>query len=128
LYHYIALHMLHRKRSKKNGDTLTLELERTPDILLELGKKKQKQLLVEFAAETDELENNAMEKMSKKNLDIMVANDITVPGAGFGTDTNVAKLVFTDGTVQTLAMMDKEQLGNIILDNVKRILSSEGKK
>lgn len=120
--------MLHRKRSKKNGDTLTLELERTPDILLELGKKKQKQLLVEFAAETDELENNAMEKMSKKNLDIMVANDITVPGAGFGTDTNVAKLVFTDGTVQTLAMMDKEQLGNIILDNVKRILSSEGKK
>jgi len=109
------------QKIKKDDHILTLELEKNPDILLELGKKKKHQLLVGFAAETEDLDKNATEKMRRKNLDLMVANDVTVPGAGFGTDTNVAKLIFPDGSVQTLPMMDKEALGNIILDKVKKI-------
>lgn len=116
------------QKIKKRGDNLSLELVRNPDILFELGKQKKKQVLVGFAAETEDLDKNAIEKINKKNLDFIVANDVTVSGAGFGTDTNIAKLIFPDGSIQTLPLMDKEELGNIILDNVKKIKSGEGKK
>jgi len=109
------------QKIKKNGNALTLELKRNPDILLELGKRKQHQLLVGFAAETQDLEKNAKEKIFKKNLDLMVANDVTVPGAGFGTDTNVAKLIFAGGEANQLPMMTKEDLSNIILDNIRML-------
>lgn len=115
------------QKIKKDGDTLILELERNPDILLELGRNKKNQFLVGFAAETEDLEKNATHKMRKKNLDLIVANDVTVPGAGFGTDTNIAKLIFPDGTVQTLPRMDKEELGHVILDNVKKLKESHKK-
>ena len=109
------------QKIKKNGNALTLELKRNPDILLELGKRKQHQLLVGFAAETQDVENNAREKIFKKNLDLMVANDVTVPGAGFGTDTNVVKLIFAGGEANQLPMMTKEDLSNIILDNIRML-------
>ncbi len=109
------------QKIKKNGNALTLELKRNPDILLELGKRKQHQLLVGFAAETQDVEKNAKEKIFKKNLDLMVANDVTVPGAGFGTDTNVVKLIFAGGEANQLPMMTKEDLSNIILDNIRML-------
>jgi phosphopantothenoylcysteine decarboxylase/phosphopantothenate--cysteine ligase len=105
------------QKIKKSGDILTLELERNPDILMELGKRKEKQVLVGFAAETENLVQNATEKMRKKNLDLMVANDVTVPGAGFGTDTNIVKIIYANGKIEQLPVMDKGALSNIILDN-----------
>lgn len=109
------------QKIKKKDHGLVLELVKNPDILLELGKQKQNQILVGFAAETENIGSNAAAKIHKKNLDFIVANDVTVSGAGFGTDTNLAQLIFRSGQTETLPLMDKEKLGNIILDHVKKI-------
>ncbi|MCG8403429.1 MAG: bifunctional phosphopantothenoylcysteine decarboxylase/phosphopantothenate--cysteine ligase CoaBC [Firmicutes bacterium] len=109
-----------QKIKKKEGG-LTLELERNTDILEQLGREKRHQLLVGFAAETEDLINNAREKLTRKNLDLLVANDITQSGAGFGTDTNIVKLVYPDGRVESLPMMDKLVLGEKIWDEIMKI-------
>lgn len=106
------------QKIKKQAGTLVLELEKNPDILAELGRKKEHQILVGFAAETEDLEDNARRKVAGKNLDLLVANDVTLPGAGFGTDTNIAKLVYPDGTVKPLPKMSKKDLAHRILDEV----------
>ena len=103
---------------KKSSDTLNLVLEKTPDILFELGQLKKNQILVGFAAETQQLLAHAQEKLTKKNLDMIVANDITVPGAGFNVDTNIVKLLYRDGHIEELPKMSKEQLAGIILDKI----------
>ncbi len=103
---------------KKNDPTLTLVLEKNPDILAELGGLKAKQILVGFAAETRDLAAYAVEKMTKKNLDMIVANDVTLPGAGFNADTNVVKLFYRDGRAEELPLMAKEELAGIILDKI----------
>ncbi len=111
--------LMAEQKIKKEGDTLTLELEKNPDILLDLGNNKMEGVtLVGFAAETENLIENAREKVKKKNLDLLVANDITLPGAGFGTDTNIAKLIHPDGSIKNLQLMDKFALSNRILDEV----------
>lgn len=81
---------------KKSDSDLVLELDRNKDILFELGKLKTKQVLVGFAAETDDLIANAQKKLAKKNLDFIVANDLKQEGAGFAGDTNIVKLLFAD--------------------------------
>lgn len=106
------------QKIKKHGATLTLELEKNPDILAELGRIKKHQLLVGFAAETEDLEKNAQQKVAAKNLELLVANDVTLPGAGFGTNTNIAKLVFPDGRVISLPKMEKLALAHSILNEV----------
>lgn len=106
------------QKIKKHGETLTIELEKNPDILAELGRNKKHQILVGFAAETEDLERNARQKVEGKNLDLLVANDVTLPGAGFGTDTNIVKLVYPDGTITPLPKMDKLALAHRILDKV----------
>ena len=73
---------------------MSLELVRNHDILAELGKRKNKQILVGFAAETNDLEKNSLQKVQGKNLDFLVANDISQAGAGFGSDTNIVKFVY----------------------------------
>ena len=103
---------------KKNSATLELVLEKTPDILFELGQLKTHQILVGFAAETQELLAHAQDKLMRKNLDMIVANDITVPGAGFNVDTNIVKLLYRNGTMEELPKMSKEQLAGIILDKI----------
>ncbi|HBV96539.1 MAG: phosphopantothenoylcysteine decarboxylase [Peptococcaceae bacterium BICA1-7] len=104
---------------KKTGEKMTLELVRNPDILAELGAKKRDGVtLVGFAAETSQLEKNATEKLSRKNLDLLVANDVTMPGAGFGSDTNIVKLFFAGGRVEALPEMDKLSVAHKILDAV----------
>ncbi len=107
------------QKIKKEGDTLALELDKNPDILMELGRNKRNGVtLVGFAAETENLLENSREKIKKKNLDLLVANDVTMPDAGFGTDTNIAKLIHPDGGVVSLELMDKYDLANRILDEV----------
>lgn len=103
---------------KKNQDQMTIELEKNPDILAELGRRKTHQFLVGFAAETRELEKNALRKLELKNLDLLVANDVTSPGAGFGSDTNIVKLVYPGQVVVPLPKMDKITLADRILDEV----------
>lgn len=103
---------------KKMGDTLQLTLEKNPDILLELGQLKQHQMLVGFAAETQQLVAHAQEKLTRKNLDMIIANDVTIPGAGFNADTNIAKLLYRDGRIEELPKMSKKELSEIILDKI----------
>ncbi|RNC29467.1 MAG: Coenzyme A biosynthesis bifunctional protein CoaBC [Candidatus Dichloromethanomonas elyunquensis] len=95
------------QKIKKKSQNLNLELTPNPDILLSLGQKKKHQILVGFAAETHDAVGNGMEKMRKKNADILVVNDVTVPGAGFGTDTNIVSFLFLDGRRIDLPMMSK---------------------
>ena len=85
------------QKIKKDGTSRTIELVPNPDILAELGRKKTSQILVGFAAETENLLANAQEKMLRKNVNLLVANDITKPGAGFGSPTNIVSFLFPDG-------------------------------
>lgn len=107
---------------KKNDEELVLVLEKNPDILLELGRRKTHQVLVGFAAETQNLLEYAKAKLTKKNLDFIVANDVTEKGAGFNTDTNRIKLLFRDGNVESLPLQSKQQLAKIILDRAQGLL------
>ncbi len=103
----------------KKKDELQLRLVRNPDILEELGARKNKQFLVGFAAETTDLLNYARAKMEQKNLDLMVANDVTQPGAGFNTETNIVQLLYRGGGVEALPLMSKDELSHQILDRIK---------
>ena len=108
---------------KKNDEELVLVLEKNPDILLELGRRKaEHQVLVGFAAETQKLLEYAKAKLIKKNLDFIVANNVTEKGAGFNTDTNLIKLLFRDGKVESLPLQSKQQLAKIILDRAQGLL------
>lgn len=109
---------------KKNQDQMTIELEKNPDILAELGRRKTGQILVGFAAETRELEKNALRKLELKNLDLLVANDVTETGAGFGSDTNIVKLVYPGEVIVPLPIMDKKTLADRILDEVLNLRSA----
>ena len=106
-----------QKMKKKPGD-LVIELERTRDILLELGQRKQNQFLVGFAAETENLEENARSKMERKNADMIVANNVARPGAGFGTDTNIVTIFRKDGETRSLPQLEKKEVANEILNFV----------
>lgn len=103
---------------KKTAAHLAIELEKNPDILAELGAQKDGRLLVGFAAETEELVANATLKLDRKNLDLIVANDVSQEGAGFNVDTNIVKLLFRDGRVEELPIMGKDELAGIILERV----------
>lgn len=110
-----------QKIKKKTDDALTIVMDKNPDILKTLGMKKTHQVLIGFAAETQNLLANAQEKVVKKNLDMIVANDVTAAGAGFNADTNIVKFLFADGAVRELEQMPKIDVANIILDEALRI-------
>ena len=104
------------KIKKKAGEPMTLTLTENPDIAKTIGAiKKEHQIFIGFAAETDHVIKNAEAKLSAKKLDMIVANDVTRPGAGFGTDTNIATLI-TAGAKEDLPIMSKRRLADIILD------------
>ena len=107
-----------RHKIKKNDDTLTLSLVKNPDILKELGQKKGSKILVGFAAETDDVIENAKNKLKSKNLDLIVANDISEPEAGFGVDTNIVYLIDKNEKIIKIGKSVKIDIANIILDNV----------
>ena len=104
---------------KKDSSTLTLVLEKNPDILFELGQMKQEnQILVGFAAETQNLLEFAKKKLHKKNLDYIIANDVSLANAGFNTDTNIIKIIDRDGGIEDFPLLRKDLLAKIILDKI----------
>jgi phosphopantothenoylcysteine decarboxylase/phosphopantothenate--cysteine ligase len=113
------------KKLKKADPYTSLELERTRDILGEIGRKKGDRILIGFAAETEDLVGNARKKLMEKNLDFIVVNDVTKPGAGFGLDTNQVKILYPSGEVKDLPLMSKEEVSEIILDDVVKLLKQK---
>jgi phosphopantothenoylcysteine decarboxylase/phosphopantothenate--cysteine ligase len=116
------------QKIKKTDSDFILKMVRTPDILKRLGEIKKSQFLVGFAAETEDLIKNAKEKLNRKNLDLIVANDVTSEGAGFGTDTNIVKLITRDGEIKELPKMSKIDVANAILDTIIRMFRQKGVK
>ena len=111
------------QKIKKTSDSLTLELVKTPDIISEV---KGKFLKIGFAAETQDLIANAKKKLTNKALDMIVANDVSVKGTGFGADTNKIVIITKDGKQEDLPLMSKREVADKILDNVGKML--KGKK
>lgn len=112
--------MVATQKIKKTDADLVLELERNVDILAWLGCHKTKQILVGFAAETNDVAQNAMEKLQRKQLDFIVANDVTAKYSGFGKDTNQVTLYGADGSVVALPVLSKDETANRILDRIKK--------
>jgi phosphopantothenoylcysteine decarboxylase/phosphopantothenate--cysteine ligase len=110
-------------KMKRGKIPLELRLEPNPDILKELGAMKDGKLLVGFAAESENLAANAKKKLRKKNLDMIVANDVTQEGSGFDGDTNVATIVDRSGASRALPLMTKDELADQILDHLLALKS-----
>jgi phosphopantothenoylcysteine decarboxylase / phosphopantothenate---cysteine ligase len=111
----------HDQKMKKQPGENVMEFERTKDILMELGENKTHQFLVGFAAETNNVEEYARGKLAKKNADMIVANNVTAPGAGFGTDTNIVTIYNKDGSATELPKMSKADIAKSILAEVSRM-------
>ena len=107
---------------KKKNDTLTLNLQKTPDTAYTLGKSKTNQLIVCFAAETEDVLENAKEKLIHKNCDLIVANDILAEGAGFAGDTNIVSLLDRDGRCEQLPLLTKREVANVIFDRIIKMI------
>lgn len=108
------------KIKKKDGEPMVIELTENPDIAKTIGaKKKANQFFVGFAAETDHVAAHAQEKLVRKNLDMIVANDVTKPGAGFNSDTNIVTLITKDAA-EALPIMSKRGVADAILDRIRR--------
>lgn len=108
------------QKIKKSDEVMTIELVKNPDILKGLGEKKtSKQYLVGFAAETQNVEAYAKDKLQRKNLDMIVANDVSQAGAGFNVDTNIAKIITRDGEIKQAPLMKKIELARLILDTIE---------
>ena len=116
------------RKIKKGSAGLTLDLARTIDILADLGAKKGNRILVGFAAETHNMREHAIEKLKNKNLDLIVANDITRKGAGFGSDMNEVQLFCRDGSTETLPPLPKEEIAHILLDRISPLQKKRNKK
>lgn len=111
-----------QKVKKGSAETTTVDLQRNPDILAELGQQKGSRVLIGFAAETEELLKHAREKLTSKNLDMIVANDVTQEGAGFNGDTNIVRFLTADGKVEELPQMTKAEVADILLDRAAALL------
>jgi len=115
--------MAAEQKIKKSGETLTINLVKNPDILFDLGLRKKQQLLIGFAAETQDLMRHAQEKLNKKNLDMIVANDVTLPGAGFNIDTNIVKIIYKNGNIEELPQLSKQHIAEILLNKIGEMLT-----
>ena len=105
----------------KKDKIKNLELEKNPDILFELGKNKN-YVLIGFCMETEDLELYASQKLKEKNPDFIIANDLTMDGAGFATDTNIVKILHQSGEIEDLPIMSKDDLAKEILNRAKILL------
>ena len=115
---YIPQNTTREKIKKESKGGFVLGLKKSPDILREVGRKKNGKIVVGFAAETGNLLANAVEKLKKKNADLIVANDVTSPGAGFGADTNKVHFVDRNGNSEELPLMTKAAVAERILNQV----------
>ena len=114
------------RKIKKEAAPATLTLERTADILQQLGEMPRKCLLVGFAAETDNVLDNASRKLRAKNLDMVVVNDLLTIGAGFGSDTNVVTIIDRTGMTTPLPLLDKAEVASRVLDKVLELKAKSG--
>jgi phosphopantothenoylcysteine decarboxylase/phosphopantothenate--cysteine ligase len=114
------------KKLKKRDGVPEVVLEPTTDVLALLGERKQPgQILVGFAAETDRVEQHAAEKMASKHVDMMVANDVSAPDAGFEVDTNRAILLYSSGSREETPLLDKGDLADLLLDRIAAVLADD---
>ena len=112
-----------QKTKKGEAETAAIALQRNPDILAELGRQKGSRILVGFAAETEELLQHAREKLQNKNLDMIVANDVTEQGAGFDGETNIVRFLTADGEIEELPLMTKDEVAESLLDRIVKLLA-----
>lgn len=122
---YRPAHVASQKLKKQEGN-FTIELMRNPDILAELSQQKGNRLLVGFATETEDVVQNAARKLRKKNLDMIVANDVTQEGAGFGYDTNIVTLIDRSERIETLPLMSKDEVAHAVYDRLLALKGSTG--
>jgi len=115
-----------KHKIKKKSDDMTLELDKNIDILKELGKRKTRQVLVGFAAETQSLAENARKKIEAKNLDMIVGNLVGDPASGFGTDTNIVTFFHPDGRKESFESMGKDAVAHELLDRVSGLMKARG--
>ena len=111
-----------QKIKKQGRTTQTLDLERTTDILASLSAQRTTQFMVGFAAETSNLIAHAKDKLTAKGLDLIVANDVTIEGAGFGSEQNTATLIDRQGALTELPLMPKRALADAILNRAQELL------
>ena len=109
---------------KKRTDTLNIALQKNPDTAQTIGESKKHQLTVCFAAETNDVLENAKEKLIRKNCDLIVANDILAEGAGFAGDTNIVTLLDKAGNCEQLPLLSKQEVANAILDRVVKLIET----
>jgi phosphopantothenoylcysteine decarboxylase/phosphopantothenate--cysteine ligase len=109
---------------KKNDNAMLLKLGNTKDILKAVGERKNGRFVVGFAAETDDLIEHAKNKLKRKNADLFIANDVSVPGAGFETDTNIVHFVYRDGKTEELPKAAKPEIARMIFDKIIELKSS----
>ncbi|HEY1039335.1 MAG TPA: bifunctional phosphopantothenoylcysteine decarboxylase/phosphopantothenate--cysteine ligase CoaBC [Bacteroidia bacterium] len=113
------------QKIKKSGTSMNLELIKTTDILFELGKQKTKQFLVGFALETENLVENATQKLKKKNLDLIVANNTNSSGEGFGFDTNKVIMIDRNNKMYNFELKQKDEVAGDILDVIEKCLEQK---
>ena len=111
------------QKIKRTKESMTISLEPTPDILASVTRDRGDRLIVGFAAETENVAENARKKLAAKNADLIVANDVTAEGAGFDHDTNIVTLIARDGRDLALPRMSKSEVARHILDEVVRLYS-----
>lgn len=114
------------QKMKKHADTLTLTLVKNPDILAELGERKSGQFLIGFAAETEHLHENAMDKLRRKNCDFIVLNDVSRSDSGFGTATNALTVFDKDGVVEVFPLLDKYEAARRLLELAAQVRGLPG--
>ncbi|NPV52520.1 MAG: bifunctional phosphopantothenoylcysteine decarboxylase/phosphopantothenate--cysteine ligase CoaBC [Firmicutes bacterium] len=115
------------QKIKKGDGPLVLELERTPDILGELGRRKGGRLLVGFAAETRDVVESARDKLARKNLDMIIANDVSKEDAGFNAETNAVTIIKKDGSIEEVPLLPKRQVAERVLDAVAQLMRARSK-
>lgn len=113
------------KKIKKSEGDMKIDLEKTKDVAFELGKVKGDKILVGFAAETNDVLENAKRKIQKKKLNFIVANDLTQEGAGFKSDTNIVKIIDDKGGITEYPKLEKTEVADVILDRVLKILKQD---
>ncbi|HDT2100179.1 TPA: bifunctional phosphopantothenoylcysteine decarboxylase/phosphopantothenate--cysteine ligase CoaBC [Listeria innocua] len=119
---YTPANVSEQKIKKQPGD-FTIEMKRTKDILLEIGQNKTAdQVVIGFAAETENIETNALKKLTSKNADMIVANNISEAGAGFSGDTNIVTLYRNDGSNEALPLLDKKEVAEHIIEEAANFL------
>lgn len=117
--------IVHEQKMKKENGNLQIEMERTKDILFELGKRKQHQILVGFAAETKDVQLYAKSKLERKNLNLIVANDVTEKGAGFQGDTNKVTIIHRNGIGKDYPLLSKSETAKVILREIESIIQGD---